>query len=274
MSREFISKYEDGKILYNHMVIKEKNIAFDVHTHDICEMIFIKKGDVMAIIGAKTYKLRRGSLIIFRPHIPHRIIVEGEEYERYDIIFDEKILANRMFEKIPEATDVINFGGNSMVEELLRKMDYYYINFEGDNVRLLITNVIEELVLNLTLVAGDESNQGLISVNPAIKRAVEYIDKFYTDKITIEEVCKNLYITKSHLHHLFINNLQISPKKYINYKRLAKARDLIRLGNKPTGIYMSCGFTDYATFFRNYKNQFGHTPGEELKTGIKRKIQS
>ena len=274
MSREFISKYEDGKILYNHIKMKESDIAFDVHTHDICEMIFIKKGEVLAIIGAKTYKLRRGSLIVFRPHIPHRIIVEGDEYERYDVIFDDKVLANKMFEKIPESTDVINCGGNSMIEDLLRKMDYYYMNFEGENLRLLITNVIEELVLNVTLIAKTEANYGLVSVNPTIKRAVEYIDEFYCGKITIEDVCKKLYITKSHLHHLFVNNLQISPKKYINYKRLAKARNLIRLGAKPTEIYLSCGFTDYATFFRNYKNQFGHPPSEEMGSCIERKIQS
>ena len=274
MSRQFISKYEDGKILYNHIIMQENNIAFDVHTHDICEIIFIKKGEVLAMIGAKTYKLHRGSLIIFRPHIPHRIIVEGSKYERYDIIFDEKVLANKMFGKIPEDIDVINCGGNDMVENLFRKMDYYYMNFEGENVRLLVTNIIEELVLNLTLIANDELNQGLVSVNPVINRAVEYIDEFYTEKITVEDICNKLYITKSHLHHLFMNNLQTSPKKYINYKRLAKARDLIRLGGKPTDVYITCGFTDYVTFFRNYKNQFGHSPSEELKTQIQRKIES
>jgi len=274
MSREFISKYEDGKILYNHILMREKNITFDVHAHDISEIIFIKKGEVLAIIGAKTYKLHRGSLIVFRPHIPHRIIVESDEYERYDIIFDENALANRMFEKIPETTDVINCGGNSMIEDLLRKMDYYYMNFAGENIGLLITNIIEEIVLNLTLIAKGDSNQGLVSVNPTINRAVEYIDEFYNEKITIEDVCKKLYITKSHLHHLFVNNLQISPKKYINYKRLAKARDLIRLGGKPTEVYLDCGFTDYVTFFRNYKNQFGHAPSDELNTRIERKIQS
>ena len=178
MSKEFISKYEDGNILYNHMVIKDNNIAFDVHDHDICEMIFIKKGDVQAIIGAKTYKLHKGSLIIFRSHFPHRIIVESNEYERYDIIFDEKVLANGMFAKIPENTDVINCGGNRVVEDLLLKMDYYYMNFDGSNIGLLITNIIEELVLNLTLIANDESNPGLLSVNATINRAVEYIDEF------------------------------------------------------------------------------------------------
>ncbi len=274
MSRDFISKYEDGKILYNHIIMQEKNIEFDVHAHDICEMIFIKKGNVLAVIGAKTYKLRKGSLIIFRPHIPHRIIVEGDDYERYDIIFDEKQLANKMFDKIPQNTDVIDCSGSGIIEDLLKKIDYYYMNFEGKNIKLLVTNIIEEIVLNLTLIAKEGTDDGLISVNPTINRAVEYIDEFYTEDITIEDICKRLYITKSHLHHLFTSHLQISPKKYVNFKRLAKARNLIRMGTKPTEVYLSCGFTDYVTFFRNYKNQFGHSPKDELNTEIQRRIES
>ena len=111
-------------------------------------------------------------------------------------------------------------------------------------------------------------------MHPVISRAVEWIDERYTENITIDDVCEKLYITKSHLHHLFTVNLQISPKKYINFKRLSRARDMIRMGHKPTDVYTGCGFRDYVTFFRNYKNQFGHPPSDEMKTEIERKIQS
>ena len=61
------------------------NIDFDMHTHDICEIIFLKRGNVSCIIGGKTYKLFKESLIIFRPHVPHRVVLTGSEiYERYD----------------------------------------------------------------------------------------------------------------------------------------------------------------------------------------------
>lgn len=274
MSREFISKYEDGKILYNHIVMHEKNIEFDVHAHDISEMIYIKSGNVLAIIGAKTYRLHKGNIIIFRPHVPHRIIVEGSEYERYDIIFDEKQMANGMFEKIPDDTDVIDCSGSRIIEDLLRKLDYYYAKFDGKNIKLLVSNIIEEIALNLTLMAKEGISEGFLSINPVINRATEYIDEHYTENITIEDICKELYITKSYLHHLFTDHLQISPKKYINFKRMARARNLIRMGAKPTEVYLSCGFADYVTFFRNYKNQFGHAPSDELNTQIERKIES
>ena len=278
MENEYISGYKDGKIHYNHIIMREvdKTVNFDMHTHDICEIIYLKKGNISCIIGGKTYKLFKESLVIFRPHVPHRIIVnDSGAYERYNILFDEKILANGIFDKLPEKFDVINFSGNNYIEDLFKKLDYYYNHFKGKDLKLLITHITEELIFNLMLVPEKRYNEGLMSVNPVINSAVEYIDKVYTEEdLSVEDICKHLYITKSHLHHLFSEHMHISPKKYINSKRLSKAIELIRTGNKPTEIYQLCGFSDYATFYRNYKMTFGHSPSEGADAEFERIIES
>jgi AraC-like DNA-binding protein len=79
----------------------------------------------------------------------------------------------------------------------------------------------------------------------------------------IDEICNELFITKSHLHHLFMKHLNITPKKYITSKRLAMAQREISFGAKPTDVYVKCGFSDYSTFYRAYKNQFGRPPSEK-----------
>ena len=61
----------------------------------------------------------------------------------------------------------------------------------------------------------------------------------------------------------FKENLKISPKKYINMRRLAKAQKMIRMGEKPIKVYASCGFVDYASLFRNYVSYFGYSPSKE-----------
>jgi AraC-like DNA-binding protein len=79
----------------------------------------------------------------------------------------------------------------------------------------------------------------------------------------IDEICGELFITKSHLHHLFIKHLNITPKKYITSRRLAVAQREISLGAKPTEVSVRCGFTDYSTFYRAYKKLFGHPPSDK-----------
>ena len=104
-----ISTYKDNQILYNHTIFKNPmDTDFEFHTHDICELIFLKSGNVSGIIGEKTYKLNENSLIIFRANVPHKIrIDDNTAYERYDILFDENILANQIFNKIPTAQSKI-----------------------------------------------------------------------------------------------------------------------------------------------------------------------
>lgn len=271
-----ISIYKDNKIFYNHAVFHNPmETNFDFHTHDICELIFLKSGNVSGIIGEKTYKLNKNCLIIFRANVPHKINIDDNSvYERYDILFDENILANQIFNKIPKNLDLISYSGNSYVIDLFKKLDYYYENFKDNNLKRLVTNIVEELLFNLYLAPVDEVNSNLISTRPIISSAIEYINTHYTEQISIDDISKHLCITKSHLHHMFMENLHISPKKYINVKRLSKAQKLIRMGEKPSAIYSSCGFSEYTTFFRNYTTYFGYTPSQENEFVIERKIES
>ncbi len=273
---KIISEYDDESITYNHLSISnplDHNLS--LHTHDICEILFLKSGNVSGIIDAKTYKLSKNCLIIFRARVPHKILVhDNTDYERYCVVFDENALANRILFKFPKDLDVINLNGNNRMIELFNKFDYYYENFAGDDLKLLMTNLVEEILFNLSITNSHDSSSHLVTTHPLIMHAIDYINTHFAEDIKIEDICKQLYITKSHLHHLFIKNLQISPKKFINIKRLSKAQRLIRSGENPVNVYMHCGFRDYVTFFRNYNAYFGYNPSQENKIIQERKIES
>ena len=106
----------------------------------------------------------------------------------------------------------------------------------------------------------------------ACKRALDYIDKSYTECIGVRDMCRELYVSKSHIHALFSEHLRISPKKYLNLKRLAYAQRLIRMGQKPYAVYRECGFSDYASFYRNYKTHFGYAPSFEAESNMQIEI--
>lgn len=271
-----ISFYKDNRIAYSHSVMKNPDDSrFSMHTHDICEIIFLKNGDISAIIGEKTYKLPKGSIVIFRANIPHRIKVDGPEpYERCNVLFDENTLANGVFNRISKEIDLINCNGNNHISELFDKIDYYYKKFERDDLQVLITNIVQEILFNLYLEPLEDFNSNEASIHPVISSAVSYINKNYTDPITIDDISREVCVTKSHLHHLFMDNLKVSPKKYINMKRLTKAQKLIAMGEKPTSVYSDCGFTDYGTFFRNYTSYFGYSPSQREEITTERKIKS
>lgn len=271
-----ISFYKDTEIAHNHslntMPVDE---YFPFHTHDICEIIYLKSGNISAIIGEKTYKVPEDSIVIFRANLPHRVRIDGsEQYERHNVLFDENVLANGILFKLPNELNVVSCSENNRFKELFDKIDYYYEKFEGDNLKVLVTNIVEEILFNIYVNPEEDFNANQMLVHPVIKSAVEYINSHYMEQISIDEISRYACVTKSHLHHLFAEHLEISPKKFINMKRLSRAQKLISMGEKPTVIYTKCGFTDYGTFFRNYTNHFGYTPSQKDEIVSERKIES
>ena len=267
--------YRNDIIYCGHATIPspQENIHPHFHVHDVCELILVKTGSVSAMIGDQLYKLGKNSLIIFRANVPHRMRFEGNgDYERYDILFDETVLANRVFDRIPKNLCYIDCNGNGSILSLFEKLDFYCEHFHGDDLALLLKNTIEEIVFQIHLIPPDDFDGELLSIHPTLKEALQYINRHYCEQITIDDMSRHLCVNKSHLHHLFTQFLQITPKKYINIRRLAKAQKLIRMGEKPSSIFPACGFCDYATFFRNYTSYFGYTPSQENEIAANRRL--
>ena len=270
-NRKIVSMVVSDSISYNHQVLKNPDAEkFVYHTHDRFEIIFLIRGNMQYVAEGRCYDLEAGDLILTRPSVFHTIFPKDDStYERYDAIIDEKLIDRGIRDKIPKNQHVFKFARDERIYELFSKLDTYYGRFEESEYAHLAFNVIEELIYNLTLFDG-AGEWG--TVNPLIDKATSYILE-HLDKIRgIDEISDALYVTKSHLHHIFIKYLRMTPAKYILSKRLLRAQKRILRGGKPTDVYTECGFEDYATFFRNYKKYFGYAPSQTHSTEIRRDI--
>lgn len=272
-TKEKVSYYDHDGFICNY--IKYGDIlrnGSDYHTHTNYEIIFIKKGDITYTVEGKSYHLKKGSLLFIRPGERHRFYFNDMSvYERYDIFFYKETLFCGLCDKIPMSINVLTTEGQPFINELFKKIDYYFKHFEGEDLRNLLLHLTEEVLYNIVILSGvlhGKNMEKLYSANPTVIKAVEYIEKNIDKPFTLENLCKELFITKSHLHRLFSEHLEITPKKYINTKRLILAQKKIRQGEKPTQIYPKCGFSEYSTFWREYKNYFGYSPSEEADREI------
>ena len=53
-----------------------------------------------------------------------------------------------------------------------------------------------------------------------------------------------------------------SVYRYILFRRLMRARELPEAGQPPGAVCQSCGFGDYANFYRAFKGEYGVGPRE------------
>ena len=139
------------------------------------------------------------------------------------------------------------------------------MHFDGEDFERILTGLLCELFYLLSVTPATENTDAPTVTSQALSRALAYINDNLTTLTGVDEVARSCFVTESYLYRLFKNELHKTPLKYISAKRLLLAERMISDGEKPTAVYEKCGFTDYTTFYRNYRSYFGHAPSGAVK---------
>ncbi len=122
--------------------------------------------------------------------------------------------------------------------------------------------LIKELLYNLTLSADSASNISF-TTSPLLTKALEYINENLFTIKDIKDVCAHFFVSQQYFFRLFQTQLKITPRKYLNGKRLLYAQRMLQQGKKPTDVYLLCGFESYVGFYKQYVKTFGYPPSKE-----------
>lgn len=256
-------------LVYNHRVLinaREKPQLQMKHSHNTYEIIFFESGDVDYVMEGRRYRLRKNDLVLTRPYTYHYIEVRSSsEYSRFNVAFDESVIGSELIAKLPEGIEVINCSEAGVITENFKRMERYSREFCEEDFLELLKGLLREIVYNLSTVDGDLMHIPE-EVSPIVSRALEYIADNLFRVESISEICEALSLSEPYFFKLFKKQLKISPKQYINLKRLQYARDLIRRGRRPSELYLECGFETYVGFYKQYVKTFGHPPSAECAT--------
>lgn len=122
----------------------------------------------------------------------------------------------------------------------------------------------EELMLYLLQKYGNKFEiylQSLIIKEPStFKKIVE--SKIYSN-LKLEEIAFLCNMSLSTFKRHFIKEYNTSPGKWLQAKRLQKAKETLRKGElKPSDIYLDFGYNKLSNFSIAFKNKFGVNPSD------------
>lgn len=101
--------------------------------------------------------------------------------------------------------------------------------------------------------------------------ALDYIDKYYCEELSIKDVARHCNVSSSYLQHLFVEYTKEGIATAIRRKRMEYACELlISTGASVQSIAMSCGFYDTNYFSVAFKRIYGTTPLKFRKNRINR----
>lgn len=107
-----------------------------------------------------------------------------------------------------------------------------------------------------------------------IVQAKLFIDKFYSEKIDLNNIADEAYFSKYHFIRLFKSIYGKTPNQYLKEVRIEKAKEFLKNGKSVTEICFLVGFDSLTTFSGLFTRSTGKTPSQFAKHHIERKSQS
>lgn len=251
-----------------------------VHQHDFYEVYFFIGGSVEYSVEGRTYELKSGDLLLINPlelHQP-RIAPDQQDYERIVLWINKNYLSELCFNKtsltrcfdssIPDHTNLLRPTKiqqtyiSAMLTELINenKSDSYAVEIASEAILLRFLVELNRLTIDSSsALRKDEASSSII---PDV---LEYINNHYCEKLTLNSIADEFFVSKYYLSHAFNNTVGTSVHRYIVLKRLIHAKQMLLSGIKSTTAAMNCGFNDYAGFYRAFTAEYGVTPTEFVK---------
>lgn len=243
----------------------------EVHHHDFYEVYYLLSGQVEYWVEGRIIALKPGDLLLINPMELHRPLIgpENTVYERIVLWINTAYLKaltpneqlTRCFDpSLPNLicpTQAEHPGLHMKMGELVR--EYYSGEFGSDACAL---GLFLQLMVQLNrMVLQTAELQQERQLSPLVQKALRYISEHMAEELSLDSISGACFVSKYHLSHAFSREVGISVYRYIMIKRLLMARQLLTAGEPAGQVCNSCGFSDYTSFYRAFKAEYGISPG-------------
>lgn len=97
----------------------------------------------------------------------------------------------------------------------------------------------------------------------AIYKSIQYIQEHYTEKVTLDEVAGEVYLSSAYFSKIFKEEMNISFKNYLNSLRIDKSKSLLSNSDiQLIEIAGMVGYEDQSYFSKVFKKVTGFSPGK------------
>ncbi len=271
---------EEGYEVYEKQGAPIGAVAF--HCHSFYEVIYVLDGEYSSMVEGRTYNLHKGDFLLIDVNVLHR----------YNFIEKKHDSSKRIILWITPAMLECLSGGDmdlaacfSDHESCVRHFPVYY------------EEMLRGFLLKLAMSGGPESelpgakrvmDRGSLALffsyinvlcgrreylfavqEPEQHSLVEwvsaYIDAHIGETVTVERLAGEVHMSKYHFLRRFKELTGMTVHAYVIQKRLLFACGQLREKNSVAQVALDCGFSDYSSFLRNFKEHFGVSPKNYIK---------
>ena len=257
---------DEEKLLHNGLSARAfvyNDYAIEMHSHDFYEVNIILSGTGTHCIENGRAQVLEGDVFVIPPAVEHGYI-DTDELDVYHILLKKSFLEQgqswqiKGFLQLTEIEPLLR-GNFSQYEYLhLTRLQMEQLNaeltfiddggeYDWDSCAPLKYHTIWKIIYWFSLLL-DRQLHDRNQENPyklQILQAMSYLHQHYEEKITIETLCNQVFLSRS----TFLRNFKAvcgeAPMTYLNKYRCKKAMEMLEgKRHSKTEVAHSCGFYD------------------------------
>jgi len=248
----------------------------DFHFHEFDKLVILISGAVDYRVESFVYKLRPWDVLLVKHHTIHKAEIDRTvPYERIIIYFDREYFENIM----PEAKLMACFdqadrqerhllqAESAQLEELKDVISRYegLKNDERFGAFAMGETMMMQLLIHISRLSQVEPGSAEKKYDPRIQKVLSYINENLGAELNVDQLAEQVFLSKYHFMRLFRAQTGATVYAYVRQKRLMHAARMIREGVPAQKAAVDCGFGDYSSFHRAFKESFGTSPGRLKK---------
>ena len=264
---EMTSAYVD-----THRDVSYSSQTLSLHSHAFWEILFCSScQDMEYLVGTQRYKLQQGDVIIVAPGVSHMPLFPEKlevPYKRYALWLSPAFL-ELMGSLVPETVSagipqfsLLRTAGTPFeyIEEFFRtgvkEAERRLPNYEA----AIIGNTVTLLTHNTRAFLAQGTKHSRAEKPELLDRVLSYIEARLSQRITVEETARHFFVSGSTIQQTFRQKLGTSFYRCVTQRRLIAAKTMIAQGMSLESVGRAVGFSDYSSFYRAFKKEYGITP--------------
>lgn len=284
MRKYFNYPIKKALVVQNLITIEEletsSTFSYPPETHEFYEFVYADSGAIECRLDGKTVTLEQGEWFLIPPKSRHFYsAIEGCSASIFIVcfrcnseilnIFEKKIKLNAetkllLSEIVKESKSAFRFPFDKKLELLETPL------FGSQQ---LVENKIEELLILLVRTEINENNDNIKLVmnsaeleNNLVRDITAILKKHLYSRITLEEISRQMYYSKTYLNNIFKKNVGFSIMQYYTKLKIKEAKKLLRENVSPAVISNRLEFESPTYFTKVFKKHTNMTPSAYKKT--------
>jgi len=275
---DFSNIYQDlemsSRFVDAHIDVSTGKIPINLHSHSFYEIAYVlNNSGAQYLAGTKRYSLQRGDVIIVPPGIGHKPLFPTELAEPYrrivlwisqefvesasHIIPDYKPQFSKQMLLLRTAGTPYEYIGKLFQQGLTEAQE------KKECWQMALCGTCLQLFTACIRAFKEPANHQLKSEKPELlDNVVSYIESHLSEKITLTDTAARFFVSESTIGQTFQKKMHVSFYHYVTQRRLIAAKSMMLQEPNLDALSTKVGFSDYSTFFRAFKKEFGISPRE------------